>query len=71
MAESLIEFPSEFPIKVMGRAKDGFAQLVLEIVRRHAPDYDGSTMEFRPSSANNYLSLTCTITSRSRLASTT
>ena len=66
MTESLIEFPTEFPIKVMGRAIDGFAQLVLEIVRRHAPDYDGSTMEFRPSSTNKYLSLTCTINARSK-----
>ena len=63
---SLLEFPSEFPIKVMGRAKDGFAQLVFEIVRKHAPDYDGATMELRPSKANNYLSVTCTIVARSR-----
>ena len=48
---SLLEFPTDFPIKVMGRAKDGFAQLVFEIVRKHAPDYDGSTMELRPSKA--------------------
>lgn len=66
MTESLIEFPTDFPIKVMGRAKDGFAQLVLNIVSKHAPDYDGSTMEFRPSSSNKYLSLTCTINAHSR-----
>ena len=66
MAETLLEFPTEFPIKVMGRAKEGFAQMVFEIVRKHAPDYDGSTMELRPSSANNYLSVTCTIIARSK-----
>ena len=66
MTESLLKFPTDFPIKVMGRTKDGFAQLVLDIVRKHAPDYDGSTMELRPSSANNWLSVTCTIVARSR-----
>jgi putative lipoic acid-binding regulatory protein len=64
--ESLLKFPTDFPIKVMGRSKDGFAQLVFEIVRKHAPDYDGATMELRPSSAHNWLSVTCTIVARSR-----
>ena len=66
MAEALLEFPTEFPIKVMGRAKDGFAQLVFDIVRKHAPDYDGATMELRPSSSNNYLSVTCVVVARSK-----
>ena len=66
MAETLLEFPTEFPIKVMGRAKEGFAQMVFDIVIKHVPDYDGSTMELRPSSANNYLSVTCTIIARSK-----
>ena len=66
MADTLLEFPTQFPIKVMGRARDGFAQLVFEIVRKHAPDYDGATMELRPSKAKNYLSVTCTIIARSK-----
>lgn len=61
MAETLIEFPCDFPIKVMGKAADGFAQAVAEVVRKHAPDFDAATMEMRPSKAGNYLSLTCTI----------
>lgn len=61
MAASLLEFPTDFPIKVMGRAREGFAQMVHDIVRKHAPDYDGATMELRPSSAGNYLSVTCVI----------
>lgn len=64
--DSLIEFPSDFPIKIMGEAADGFAQAVLEVVLRHAPDFDGTTMEMRPSSAARYLSLTCTIRATSR-----
>ncbi|MBS0328075.1 MAG: DUF493 domain-containing protein, partial [Proteobacteria bacterium] len=50
----------------MGRTRDGFAQAILEIVRRHAPDFDGATLEMRSSSAGNYLSLTATIEARSR-----
>ncbi|MEO8134675.1 MAG: DUF493 domain-containing protein [Betaproteobacteria bacterium] len=63
---SLLVFPNDFPIKVMGRARDGFAQMVHDIVRRHAPDYDGATMELRPSSAGNYLSVTCVIRATSQ-----
>jgi putative lipoic acid-binding regulatory protein len=61
MAETLIEFPCDFPIKVMGKATDGFAQAVADVVLKHAPDFDAATMEMRPSKAGNYLSLTCTI----------
>ena len=58
--QTLIEFPCEFPIKVMGARVDGIAQAVLEVVLRHAPDFDAGSMEMRPSSKGNYLSVTCT-----------
>lgn len=61
MAETLIEFPCDFPLKVMGAAQDGFAQAIAEVVLKHAPDFDAAKMEMRPSKAGNYLSLTCTI----------
>jgi len=61
MAETLIEFPCDFPLKVMGKAEDGFAQAIADVVLKHAPDFDVSKMEMRPSKAGNYLSLTCTI----------
>ena len=61
MAETLIEFPCDFPIKVMGKAEDGFAQAVADVVLKHAPEFDVAKMEMRPSKAGNYLSLTCTI----------
>ena len=64
--ESLIEFPSDFPIKIMGVRSDDFAQMVLEVVLRHDPDFDGSTMEMRPSSKGSYLSLTCTVRATSQ-----
>ena len=65
-AESLLKFPCAFPIKVMGLTQDGFAQTVVALVRRHAPDFDATAVEMRASSAGKYLSVTCTINATSR-----
>lgn len=65
-AQSPLVFPTDFPIKVMGRRDEGFAQAIVAVVLRHAPDYDPATMEMRPSKAGKYLSLTVTIVARSR-----
>ena len=65
-AESPLKFPTEFPIKVMGRTQDGFAQAIVMVVQKHAPDFDPATMEMRASSAGKYLSLTCTVHATSR-----
>ena len=59
--KSLIEYPSKFPIKVMGRTQDGFAQAIAAVVRIHAPDFDAATLEMRASAQGNYLSVTATI----------
>ncbi len=64
--ESLIEYPCEFPIKILGRTQAGFAQAVLEVVRAHAPEFDGTTMEMKTSKRGKYLSVTCTIRATSR-----
>jgi putative lipoic acid-binding regulatory protein len=58
---TLLEFPCDFPLKIMGASDPGFAQAIAEAVLRHAPDFDVATMEMRPSKAGNYLSLTCTV----------
>lgn len=63
---SALEFPTAFPIKVMGRRRDDFAQAIVEVVLRHAPDFDAGTLEMRASRAGNYLSVTATITATSR-----
>ena len=64
--ETLLEFPCAFPIKIMGRTEDGFANAMLEVVLRHAPDFDSMTMSMKASSSNKYLSLTCTINATSK-----
>ena len=64
--ESPLQFPTDFPIKVMGHTQDGFAQTIVNVVQKHAPAFDPATVEMRASSAGKYLSLTCTIHATSR-----
>jgi putative lipoic acid-binding regulatory protein len=63
---SLIEYPSDFPIKIMGKTQAEFAQTVLAIVKAHAPDFDAATMEMKSSKGGKYLSVTCVIRATSR-----
>lgn len=63
---SLLEYPCDFPIKILGHTQAGFAQAVLEVVRRHAPDFDGATMEMKASKRGKYISITCVIRATSR-----
>ena len=63
---SLLTFPCVFPMKVMGRREDGFAQTISDIVLRHAADFRPQTMAMRTSKNGRYLSLTVTINARSR-----
>ena len=63
---SPLAFPCDFPIKVMGRKQPRFVQAVTAIVRKHAPDFDASTVEMRPSRQGKYLSVTCVVRATSR-----
>lgn len=65
-SETLLEFPCDFPLKVMGATRDDFAQTIVAVVIRHAPDFDPADVTMRPSKAGNYLSLTCTIRATSK-----
>jgi uncharacterized protein len=64
--ESLIEYPSKFPIKVMGAKVDGFVNAVTTIARAHDPAFDAGTVELRDSSGGKYLGITITVTATSR-----
>ena len=64
--DSLIEYPSIFPIKVMGAMVDGFADALVQVALQFDPGFDASTMELRPSKGGNYLGVTITITATSR-----
>jgi putative lipoic acid-binding regulatory protein len=64
--QSFIEYPTDFPIKVMGRRGPRLVHTIVEIVRHHAPDFDPATVEMRASKKNSYLSVTCTVRATSR-----
>ena len=64
--QSLIEYPSAFPIKVMGAHVEGFTEAIVAIARNFDPGFDAVSVESRPSKAGNYLGLTITVTATSR-----
>lgn len=64
--DSLIEYPSRFPIKVMGAKVDGFVHAITQVAREFDPGFDASTVELRDSSKGNYLGITITVTATSR-----
>ena len=64
--DSLITYPCDFPIKIMGVTQDGFSQAIVDVVLLHDPEFDADKMEMRPSSKGNYLSLTVTVRATSR-----
>ena len=74
--ETLLKFPTPFPIKAMGRMHQGkngvdglpsdFAQIVIDIVLKHAPDLDSKLVEMRPSKNGNFLSVTATVNATSK-----
>jgi putative lipoic acid-binding regulatory protein len=64
--DSLIEYPSVFPIKVMGAMVDGFADALCLVALQFDPGFDPSTIELRPSKGGNYLGVTLNITATSR-----
>lgn len=58
-----IEFPCErYPIKIIGEAGDGFTELVIEVIQRHAADFDSTTLTIRDSKNGRYLSMQVLIT---------
>jgi putative lipoic acid-binding regulatory protein len=61
-----IEFPCErYPIKVIGDSGEGFADLVVDIILRHAPDLDAATLVVRDSRNGRFLSVQVLITATS------
>lgn len=64
--DSLIEYPSLFPIKVMGQKVDGFVQAMTHIARTFDPSFDAGTVELRDSKGGNYLGITLNVTATSR-----
>ena len=56
-----IEFPCDYPVKVMGANEDGFVDMVLEIGRRHAPELGSRNLSTRESRTGRWISVTLVI----------
>jgi uncharacterized protein len=61
MSENLLEFPCDFPLKVMGRSGDGFSELVVSLVEPHAGPLTADRVRERPSRDGNFVSVTLTV----------
>ena len=59
--DSLIEFPCDFPIKIMGETRDDFTAKMVEVFQQHLPDFKPSNIEMRASSGGKYISITATV----------
>lgn len=64
--QSLIQYPSDFPIKVMGAHVEGFVEAVVAVATQFDPGFHAGRLETRPSSGGKYLGVTITITATSR-----
>ena len=64
--ESIIKFPCLFPIKVMGKAETNFDAMVVEIVRKHAPDLTDIAVQSRFSRGGRYISVTVTVNAHNK-----
>ena len=64
--ESLIEYPSRFPIKVVGVNENGFVTAMTHIAKQFDPNFDASTIELRESGGGKYLGVTITVLATSR-----
>lgn len=57
--ETLIEFPCDFPIKVMGETREEFTQTIVEVIQCHVSEFDARKIEMRASTGGKYISITC------------
>jgi putative lipoic acid-binding regulatory protein len=64
--DSLIEYPCDFPIKVMGLKVEGYLEAMSHVVRQFDSDWTEDRLETRESAGGKYLSLTFTVRATSR-----
>ncbi len=60
-APPLIDFPCDFPIKVMGETHSTFPGTIISVIQTILPEFNASQIESRVSSTGKYTSLTCTV----------
>jgi len=64
--DTLLEFPCQFPIKVMGNNSANFENEIVMIIRRHIPQLGEAAIKSRPSKTGKYLSVTVTFIAESK-----
>lgn len=62
----LLKFPTDYPIKVVGRLTDTLRSEIDEIVTRHVPDLDHSRTTERRSANGNFVSISYMIHAKSQ-----
>ena len=63
---SPLVFPTDYPIKVVGRRDGAFRARIDAVVQRHVPDLEPARIGERSSGQGNFVSITYTIVARSR-----
>ncbi|BCO29875.1 hypothetical protein MIZ03_4799 [Rhodoferax lithotrophicus] len=63
---SLITYPCQFPIKVMGLKVEGMVHAITHIAQQFDPSFDAGTIELRESKGGKYLGVTITVNTTSR-----
>ena len=64
--ETLLEFPCDFPIKMMGRDTPEFHVTTRELVEKHAGPLDDSAIQSTVSRKGQFVSITVTISAESQ-----
>ena len=64
--DTIMKFPCQFPIKVMGIASDNFDIVIFNIIKKHVPYLSEDAIKSRLSQKGNYVSVTVTIEAESR-----
>lgn len=64
--DTLLEFPCRFPIKAIGPHDGNFEQLILDLIKRHAPDLVRDDLSSNVSRSGNYLAVTANIVAQNQ-----
>ena len=64
--ETLLEFPCDFPVKLMGRHTDEFATTVRSLVEKHAGPIEDHSIKSSLSKNDRFVSITITVAAQSQ-----
>ena len=60
-SDRLLQFPCRFPIKIMGRAEEGFSETAVALVKQHVGNVAADSVQTSKSRNGNFVSVTVTI----------